>query len=99
LAGAIQALEGSELYYIRFEELEEIYHDFPDFNFIGWELTAKYLKLWAQQLYGIRMLSAEERYKYLMEKQPEILLRVPSKYLASYLDINEITLSKIRGKR
>jgi CRP/FNR family transcriptional regulator, anaerobic regulatory protein len=95
----IQALEDSELYYIRFEELEEIYHQFPDFNFIGRELTVKYLKLWAQQLYGIRMLSAEERYLYLREKQPEILLRVPSKYLASYLDINEITLSKIRGKR
>jgi CRP-like cAMP-binding protein len=95
----IQALEDSELYYIRFEELEEIYHQFPDFNFIGRELTVKYLKLWAQQLYGIRMLSAEERYLYLRERQPEILLRVPSKYLASYLDINEITLSKIRGKR
>jgi hypothetical protein len=51
------------------------------------------------QNFDQRGLSAEERYDYMMETQPEIVLRVPTKYMASHLGINEFTLSKIRGKR
>ncbi|MDP4150148.1 MAG: cyclic nucleotide-binding domain-containing protein [Bacteroidota bacterium] len=95
----IQALEDCELHYISYEELEELYHDFPWFNYIGRVLTIKYLKMFVRQAEGLRGLSAEERYKYMMETQPEIVLRVPTKYMASHLGINEFTLSKIRGKK
>lgn len=95
----IQALEDCVVYYIDFRELEYMYNSFPEFNFIGRVLTIKYHKLWAQQLYSIRMQSAQERYQWLRANHPELLLRVPAKYIASYLDITEVTLSKIKGKR
>jgi CRP/FNR family transcriptional regulator, anaerobic regulatory protein len=95
----IQALEDSELYYISYTELEEIYHSYPEFNFIGRVLTVKYLQLWSSRQFGMVMSSAEERYAYLLEKQPELVLRAPLKCLASYLGMTEGTLSRIRGRR
>jgi CRP/FNR family transcriptional regulator, anaerobic regulatory protein len=94
----IQAIEDTTLYYIDYQELEKIYKDFPEFNRIGRVLTIKYLALWAEQLRAIRMQSAAERYGWLLEYNSEILLRVPHKYIASYLDITPETLSKIRGE-
>jgi CRP-like cAMP-binding protein len=95
---SIQAIEVTEVYYISFEELEYTYREYSEFNFIGRVLTIKYLKLWSQMLYSIRMRSAAERYDWLMNNYPELILRVPAKFIASYLDITEVTLSKIKRK-
>jgi hypothetical protein len=48
---------------------------------------------------GIKMQTARERYQFLLDRFPDLVQRVPGKYLASYLDMNEYTLSKIRRKR
>ncbi|RYE59153.1 MAG: cyclic nucleotide-binding domain-containing protein [Sphingobacteriales bacterium] len=96
---SIQALEDCTLHYIEYEELQHIYREFPEFNFTGRLLTEKYYALWAQQLYGLRMQSAQERYNWLFENHADLLLRVPSKYLASNLGITEVTLSKIKAKK
>jgi CRP-like cAMP-binding protein len=93
---SIQAIEDTELFFIDHAELENIYVKYPEFNWIGRVLTIKYLKLWSQQLYAIRMQNAAERYTWLLEFHPDLLLRVPHKYIASYLDITPETLSKIR---
>lgn len=95
---SIQALEDCSLYYIDYQELEYIYRHFPEFNTIGRLLTIKYHILWVQQLYSIRMQSADERYKWLLDNHPDLLSRVPAKYIASYLDITPVTLSKIKAK-
>lgn len=95
----IQALEDCTIFSIDYNELEYIYQQFPEFNYIGRVLTIKYHKLWAQQLYSLRMQNANERYQWLLTNHPELLLRVPAKFIASYLDITEVTLSKIKGKK
>lgn len=94
---SIQALEDSELHYISYRELQDIYHRFPEFNFIARVLTEKYYCLSEQRLYSIRMMRASERYDYLLEHHPEFILRVPAKYLASYLGITPEMLSKIKA--
>ena len=93
---SIQALEDCELYYISYKELQDIYRRFPEFNFIARVLTEKYYCLSEQRLYSIRMMRATERYEYLLEQHPELLLRVPAKYIASYLGITPEMLSKIK---
>ena len=95
---SIQALEDSELYYIGFQELEFIYREFAEFNVTGRLLAIRYLKLSTRQLYCIRMRSARERYDWLMKDSPDLVLRVPVKYLASYLDITNDTLKRVRGR-
>ncbi len=95
---AIQALADCTLYYITYEELQFIYRNFPEFNFIGRVLTEKYYTLSEQRLFSLRMQRAPDRYSYLMKHHAELIQRVPSKYLASYLGITEVTLSKIKGQ-
>jgi CRP-like cAMP-binding protein len=95
----IQAIEDTQLYYLYYAELELIYQKFPEFNVIGRILTIKYLTLWSEQLYAIRMQNAKERYEWLLQFHPELIQRVPQKFIASYLDITPETLSKIRSER
>lgn len=96
---SIQALEDSVLYSIGYNDLQSGYRKFPEFNFIGRILTEKYHELWAQQLYALRMQTAHERYQWLLKSHAELILRVPGKYIASYLGIEETTLSKIKNNR
>ncbi|WP_158638412.1 Crp/Fnr family transcriptional regulator [Panacibacter ginsenosidivorans] len=94
---SIQALENCTLYYLTYSELQYIFHHYPEFNFVGRVLTEQYYTLSEQRLYSIRMQRASERYDYLLNNFPEIIQRVPSKYIASYLSITEETLSRIRS--
>ena len=93
----IQALDASTLFYITYQELQSIYTNFPEFNVIGRVLTERYYILSEQRLYSMRMQRSNERYAYLMEHHAELIQRVPSKFLASYLGITEVTLSNIKG--
>lgn len=95
---SIQALEDCVLFYITYDELMAVYRNFPEFNFIGRILTEKYYTLSEQRLYSLRMKRSHERYNFLMKNFPELIKRVPSKYLASYLGITEVTLSNVKSK-
>lgn len=52
---------------------------------------------WVQQN-QIEMICfpAEKRYQLLLERQPEVLLNIPLKYIASFLGIHTDSLSRIR---
>jgi CRP/FNR family transcriptional regulator, anaerobic regulatory protein len=95
---SIQAIEDTSIYYITFEELQGLYQH-AEFNILGRILTERFYRLWTDQHNAIKMQSATERYQWLMEHYPDIVLRVPAKYIASYLGITEVTLSRIRAKR
>lgn len=43
-------------------------------------------------------LTPEQRYNNLFESSPELLQRVPQKYLASYLGVTTVSLSRIRNR-
>ncbi len=93
----IQALEDCVVYFITYQELQFLYNNFYEFNFVGRVLTEKYYQLSEQRLYSLRMRRAIEKYKFLMHHFPQIIQRVPCKYIASYLSITEETLSRIRA--
>jgi CRP-like cAMP-binding protein len=47
----------------------------------------------------LRLKKAKDRYHVLFNDDPDLLSRIPSRYLASYLNISEGTISRIRGGR
>jgi CRP-like cAMP-binding protein len=96
---SIQAIEDTEVYCISHQQLEFIYKKFPEFNFVARVLLQKYYTLSEQRLFSLRMQKSQERYDYLLEHHPELVLRVPAKYLGSYLGITEWHFSHIRGKK
>lgn len=95
---SIQALEDCTVDYLDYKDLQYTYRHFPEFNFVGRVLTERYYCLSEQRLYSMRMQRSQERYDYLLEHHPELVLRVPAKYLASYLGITEVTMSKVRSR-
>lgn len=94
----IQAIEDCELWCIEYNQLQYIYRHFPEFNFIGRVLTERYYVQSEQRLYAMRMMRAQERYDYLLAHHPEIILRVPTQDIASYLGIRRETLTRLKKK-
>jgi CRP-like cAMP-binding protein len=95
---SIQALEDCTLISLGYDKLQHIYKTYPELNFVARVLTEKYYVLSEQRLYSLRKKRAPERYKFLRDNFPELVQRVPSKYLSSYLSVSEETLSRIKKK-
>ena len=97
--GFLQALADTEVLICSTADLERLYVDFPEFEHHGRILTRlSYIKVYSV-LDNIRMRSARQRYEFLQREFPDLILSVPYKFLASFLGINQITLSKIRRNR
>lgn len=94
-----QALEPSIVLTSTFEDLDRIYRQYPEFLLHGLVITGRFASLW-YNVSDIRSgLSAEERYQTFINHYPNLFSRVPIRYLASFLDLHETTLYKIRGNR
>ena len=96
---SIQALEDSTLSYITHDELQRIYRDFDGFNRIGRVMTEQCFIPAIQKNVSLWMQPSQVRYQWLVKRSPELLQRVPAKYLASYLGITESMLSMVRNQR
>ncbi|MDR3711309.1 MAG: Crp/Fnr family transcriptional regulator [Puia sp.] len=94
-----QALEHSILYCLTYRDLQLVCRDFPEFNFHLKELMARNAQLNEECLNAIRSQRAADRYKWLMERLPDLIQRVPPKHLASYIGIAEAMLSRVKGCR
>lgn len=93
----IQVLEDTELIAINAVLLFKLYDHFPDIERLFRKIfEAAYVDT-VNRIEGIQFHSAEERYKALLQEAPNVLLRVPLKYVASYLGITQVSLSRIRA--
>ena len=56
-------------------------------------IILKFEKLFMERYF----MSASERYHLLVEREPEILKKVPLRHIASFLGISQVSLSRIRA--
>jgi len=94
----IQALEDCQLFYIEYNDLQMIFSEYPEFNAVCRKQAEKNLIESEQRLFALRMKRSHERYAILMNEYPELIQRVPSKYLASYLGVTDVTLSNVKSR-
>jgi CRP-like cAMP-binding protein len=80
-------------------DLQALVDTIPNFERFILHESFKVLKQMSDKLYGIQMLTAEERYKNLLETYPTILQTAPLGHIASYLGISQQHLSVIRAKK
>lgn len=93
----IQVLEDTELVAIDANRLFELYDRCPDIERLFRKVfEASHVEL-VNRIEGIQFHSAEERYRALLVEAPDLVLRVPLKYIASYLGITQVSLSRIRA--
>ncbi|CCH01532.1 putative transcriptional regulator, Crp/Fnr family [Fibrella aestuarina BUZ 2] len=95
----IELLTDGTLWSITYEQLQQLYRDYPAFNLVGRLLTEKYYVLSEQRSLNLRMQTASERYQQLLIDFPMIFSRVPLKHIASHLGISAETLSRLRGRK
>lgn len=94
----IEALEETILACINYSDIQKLYSDFPEFNIVGRKQAEYSFYLAEQRTQILRKHTAEEKYKFFLEHHPSLLLRVSLKNIASYLGMNEETLSRVRSK-
>ena len=94
----IELLEDSVLYQLDIEALKRLYQTDLELANLGRVLSDQFAYATEQRFIDRLTLSATARYKKLIENHPEILLRIPLKYIASYLGITQVSLSRIRSK-
>lgn len=93
---AIQILEDAEIIAIDSARLFKLYDTFPAVERLFRKIfEAAYVET-VNRIEGMQFHSAEERYKALLSEDPNVLMRVPLKYVASYLGITQVSLSRIR---
>jgi CRP-like cAMP-binding protein len=96
---AIQVLEDAEIVAIDANRLFKLYDSYPEIERLFRKIFEANHVETVNRIEGIQFHTAEERYKALLEEAPTIIQRVPLKYIASYLGITQVSLSRIRGQR
>ena len=94
----LQALEDVDLVAIPHVLSEYLYENFPEANIVGRKMMELYYRSAEERAYLCRISSAEKRYKRFLLSFPDLINRVPLKYIASFLAIRLETLSRIRAK-
>jgi CRP-like cAMP-binding protein len=95
----IESIESCILYSISKKDLQSIIETSTEIKNIVEEHNFQRL-LFYQKLFLSRIKdNPEKRYLELLKTNPKILLRVPQHYIASYLGITSVSLSRIRNRR
>jgi CRP-like cAMP-binding protein len=96
----IEAMEDCELLYFKNETMQRLYRLYPKYEVFG-RLIAENVYLCAMERLNTFLLNSPEgRYRKFLEHHDsqQILNRVPQHYIASYLGITPVSLSRIRAR-
>ena len=94
----IELLEDSVLLAIHYDDLQNLYQQFPMMERFGRMIAEHHYNSLAMKSYRLKFSNSSERYQYLFENKIEIVKRVPIGIIASYLGMSIETLSRIRSK-
>jgi CRP-like cAMP-binding protein len=95
----IQALEDSEIVAIDANKLFTLYDSHPQLERLFRKVFEASHVDTVNRIENIQFHTAEERYNGLLQDAPDIIQRIPLKYIASYLGITQVSLSRIRSQR
>lgn len=93
----VEALEPSVLFGIPYDKLQQRSEENREIELLFRKILEH--ALISSQIYADsqRFENATERYQRLLSSKPEILLRAPMVYIASYLQMSPETLSRVRS--
>jgi CRP-like cAMP-binding protein len=94
-----ETLETSEIVFIPYLEVGELYKSLPSFTHFGKRAAeAAFIRAYNRAL-SLLTRTASERYDRLIIERPSLMQRLPQYYIASYLGITPQSLSRIRAKK
>ncbi|MDH6253572.1 CRP-like cAMP-binding protein [Chryseobacterium sp. H1D6B] len=94
----IELLEDCEFYKLETESLRKLFNE--DIHIANWgrKFAERELVKTEELIISRQFKTALERYKDLMREKPNLLRRVQLGYIASYLGITQVSLSRIRAE-
>lgn len=96
---SVETLEPTVVYSMPMEQFKQLKESDAQVKAVYYKYIEKRLVLY-QQLFVSRIKdSPEKRYRDLLVEQPEIVRRIPQHYIASFLGITSVSLSRIRNRK
>ena len=92
----IQALERTLIYAMPKNELEAVAMRSVNIQILYRKILEESLIISQQRADMLRFESAQDRYQKLVKSSPQLVLRAPLVYIASYLQMTPETLSRVR---
>jgi CRP-like cAMP-binding protein len=96
---SIESLEPCILLTISQKDFQNILESSPELKMKLEDHLFRRLFQSQQLLYSFLKNTPQKRYEELIENHPHIVQRVPQHYIASYLGITSVSLSRIRNRR
>jgi CRP-like cAMP-binding protein len=93
----IHALEPTLLYAMSKAELEAVAMRSVNIQILYRKILEESLIISQRRADMLRFESAQDRYQKLMKRAPQLVLRAPLVYIASYLQMTPETLSRVRN--
>lgn len=94
----IEAIEPSHVIVIDSTRLKELLSTQGRFALLAAEGAQSFLVDAMERIHFFTVLSPEERFISFREKHPDLIQRVPQKYLASFLGVTTVSLSRIKAR-
>ncbi|MFO7448136.1 MAG: Crp/Fnr family transcriptional regulator [Ignavibacteriaceae bacterium] len=94
----IETIEPSTVYVVTKTDFWKIINDVPEISQHMQKMLMQRMGHYARLFLSFIRDTPAERYKQLLENQPHIIQRVPQHYIASYLGITSVSLSRIRNR-
>ena len=93
----IELLEDCELFLLKIADLQKMFD--KDIHIANWgrKFAEQELVKTEERLIFRQVRSASDRYKELLRESPDLIQRVRLGYIASYLGITQVSLSRIRA--
>ncbi len=95
----IESIEPSIVLKLRKDDLLHLFEDFPElkeaYNHHIIDRLINYTHLFLSRIQD----SPNQRYKRLIETHPLLIQRIPQHYIASYLGVTSVSLSRIRNRK
>jgi len=92
----IETLEPTTLLSITRDDLERVYRQNSRIERLGREMTTHFVLEKEEWEHACMRLDTRERFLQFVERNPEMVQRVPQKYLASYLNMKPETFSRLK---
>ncbi|UUC47150.1 Crp/Fnr family transcriptional regulator [Flavobacterium cerinum] len=94
----LETLEKSTLYVLEKTQFEQLLKEDPEFKSWFDNYILKRFIYYSKHLLSFLRDKPEDRYRSLLQKNPTIFQRIPQHYIATYLGITAVSLSRIRNK-
>jgi CRP-like cAMP-binding protein len=95
---SVEALEDTELLAISHENFYRLNREINHWAIFYQKILERAYSFQNRKIEALVTLTAKQRYEQLLNKNPELIQRVSNKVLASYLDMREETLSRLKSR-